>query len=168
MGAGKTSVGQALAARLKWRFVDLDDRIEAREGRAIRDIFEHSGEPAFRKTESAELQILLKELSASATVAALGGGAFVQPENAAILGAFASPIVFLDAPVETLAERCGSATGGRPLFRDPQSFQELYEARRPAYMSATLRVNTAGKSVKEVADEIISLLRLRTEAKESQ
>ena len=168
MGAGKTSVGRALAARLKWRFVDLDDRIEAREGRTIREIFDQSGEAAFRKTESAELRTLLKEIDETATVAALGGGAFVQPDNAALLRRVAAPVVFLDAPVETLSERCSPAVGVRPLFRDPQSFRALYEARRPVYMGATIRVDTAGKSVEAVADEIISALGLKPESGELQ
>jgi len=168
MGAGKTSVGRALAARLGWRFLDLDDRIEAREGRTVREIFEQSGEAAFRRSESAELQTLLNEVNGTATVAALGGGAFVQPDNAASLRQLAAPIIFLDAPVETLSERCWSAMEVRPLFRDAQSFRRLYEARRPVYMGATIRVDTAGKSIEAVADEIISTLGLKSESRESQ
>jgi shikimate kinase len=168
MGAGKTCVGRALAERLGWRFVDLDDRIEAREGRTIRHIFEQSGEEAFRKAESAELRALLTELNGSTTVAALGGGAFVQPQNAALLRQTLAPIVFLDAPVEVLTERCWSALGVRPLFRDPESFRALLDARRPAYLGATRRVDTAGKSIEAVAHEIITTLDLQAESRDVQ
>src|SRR5437868_876620 len=156
MGARKTSVGRVLAARLGWRFIDLDDRIEAREGRTVRDIFEQSGEAVFRKAESAELRALIDDLDRTPTIAALGGGAFVQPENAAVLRESAAPTVFLDASVEILTERCEPAVGARPLFRDPKSFRALHYARRPASLGATLRVDTAGKSIDAVADEIVT------------
>ena len=168
MGAGKTSVGRVLAARLGWQFVDLDDRIEAREGRTVREIFEQSGEAAFRKAESEQLRILLGELNRYSTVTALGGGAFIQPDNAASLRQADAPIVFLDAPVEILAERCWSALGVRPLFRDPESFRALHDARRPVYLGATCRVDTAGKSVDAVADEIITTLGLQAESRDGQ
>jgi len=168
MGAGKTSVGRVLAARLGWRFIDLDDRIEAREGRTIGEIFEESGEAAFRKVESAELRALMDDLDRTPKVAALGGGAFVQPENAALLRESAAPTVFLDASVDILTERCGPAVGARPLFRDRKSFRALHDARRPAYLGATLRVDTAGKSIDAVADEIITRLGLQVESRDAQ
>src|SRR5260370_38013393 len=84
MGAGKSSVGRALGERLGWTFVDLDERIERREGRAVAELFRSSGEQKFRRAERAALDVLVKELrSASAMIVALGGGAFVQKENAA-------------------------------------------------------------------------------------
>ena len=168
MGAGKTSVGRVLATTLGWRFIDLDDRIEAREGRKIREIFEQSGEAVFRNAESAELRALLAELNGPATVAALGGGAFVQPENAALLQRSAAPIIFLDATVEVLAERCCSELGVRPLFQDPASFRALHESRRPAYLAATLRVDTTSKSIDAVADEIIARLGLQAKSRDVQ
>src|SRR5690349_23664009 len=79
MGAGKTTVGQALAARLGWKFADLDRLIEAREGQSIEAIFRSSGEASFRRLEHS---LLLQSLNSSAegVVLALGGGAFAQPE----------------------------------------------------------------------------------------
>ncbi len=78
MGAGKTSVGKALASQLGWDFDDLDDRIQAREGLKIQQIFENSGEAAFRKIEHESLRDLLTEIGSSTRVVALGGGAYAE------------------------------------------------------------------------------------------
>src|SRR5437764_11992984 len=103
MGAGKSTVGRALGQRLNWVFEDLDDRIEAREGRTVAEIFRDSGEAKFRKAEHAALQHVLQELrGGGARIVALGGGAFVQKENAAVLKESSVQTVFLDPPGEEL------------------------------------------------------------------
>src|SRR5437899_13103159 len=83
MGAGKTSIGRALVQRLGWRFLDLDDLVESREGRSIAEIFARSGESGFRSAETMTLKELLtaKSLTGSSMVLALGGGGMNQPEN---------------------------------------------------------------------------------------
>lgn len=154
MGAGKSSVGRALSVRLGWGFEDLDDRIQSREGRSIGRIFRESGEDEFRRAETDALRELMGELRDSPRVVGLGGGAFVQAENAALLAQTQSPIVFLDAPVEELFRRCQRENVERPLRQDQKQFRQLYEARRPRYMLGTLRVETAGKSVDAVAVEV--------------
>jgi len=79
MGAGKSSVGRALGQRLNWIFEDLDDRIQAREGRTVAEIFRDSGESEFRRAERAALQDVLRELTGGGfRIVALGGGAFVR------------------------------------------------------------------------------------------
>jgi len=162
MGAGKTSVGQALAAALGWRFVDLDDRVQAREGRSVAEIFRDSGEAAFRMAETAALRELLDELDhARPTVAALGGGAFVQDENAWLLAEAGDPMVFLDAPYEVLHQRCRSQDAARPLFQDESRFRALYETRRPHYLRAPVRIDTTHHTVTQVAADIIQRLQLR-------
>ncbi|HZP16570.1 MAG TPA: shikimate kinase [Terriglobales bacterium] len=160
MGAGKTSVGRALAQRMGWRFEDLDDRIQKREGRSIEQIFEQTGESGFRTLESAVLQEILTWQASEPLVLALGGGAFVREEMQDLLRRAGIPAVFLDAPVEELFRRCDQPGLVRPLRRNPVQFRELYEQRRPAYMKAFLRIETSGKTVTEVAEEIISELRL--------
>ncbi len=161
MGAGKTSVGRELAARLGWRFVDLDDRVEEREKKSVAEIFRDSGETAFRKAETLALRALLEELDHERpTVAALGGGAFVQDENAWLLAEAGDPMVFLDAPYEVLHQRCSPQGSARPLFLDEARFRELYETRRPHYLRAQLRVDTTHHSVAQVATEIIERLKL--------
>lgn len=158
MGAGKTSVGGALAQRLGWRFLDLDDRIEAREGRSIAAIFHESGEKVFRQAETAALRQVVGELDRGSAVVALGGGAFVQPENGAMLCEAGWPVVFLDAPVEELWRRCAGHGAERPLSRDQNQFRQLYESRRSSYMKADLCVDTSAKSVEAVAEEVASRL----------
>ncbi len=161
MGAGKTSVGHALALKLGWRFLDLDHRIETQAGQTIAEIFQASGETEFRRAETAALRELLDELRQdAAAVVALGGGAFIQAENARLLWEFGAPVVFLDAPVEELRRRCRHVGAARPLFADENQFRQLYEARRSGYMAAGLRVETSGKTVLQVATEITQQLGL--------
>ncbi len=160
MGAGKTSVGCALAAMLGWRFVDLDERITARTGRSITEIFQRDGEESFRQVESDELWRLLGELHTTYTVASLGGGAWMQAENTEALRRASLPVMFLDAPVEELWRRCLPEQGTRPLLQNEDAFRQLHEARRAAYRYATQRVETQGRSVEEVARHIALLLGL--------
>lgn len=168
MGAGKTSVGRALARRLRWRFVDLDDRIEARAGRSIAAIFAESGEEAFRQAETAALRDLLGELHVERpAVVALGGGAPVRKENAELLTACGELLVFLDAPFEVVRARCRATPTERPLIREPEPARQLYEDRRPHYLKASLRVDTASQSVEQAAAEIAMALSLEAR-KENQ
>jgi shikimate kinase len=160
MGAGKTSVGRALSRQLGWVFEDLDECIQAREAQTIEQIFRLAGEAAFRIVEHEAIRELLSRPGSSPRVVALGGGAFAQSENAALLGAAGFPIVFLDAPVEELWRRCQLEPLERPLRRDPEQFRRLYEVRRPHYMAATLRIETSGKDVESVAAEIARSLGL--------
>jgi len=166
MGAGKSSVGRALGQRLNWLFEDLDDRIQAREGRSVAEIFRDSGESAFRQAEHAALQHVVDELRrGSARVVALGGGAFVQKENASLLQSSGVPTVFLDAPVEELWERCrrqaSEAGAERPLLRSVEQFRELYKARRRSYAKASARIPTGDRTVEAIAAEIAKTLGLK-------
>ena len=166
MGAGKSSVGRALGQRLNWIFEDLDDRIEARERRTVAEIFRDSGELEFRRAEHAALQQVLQELAGGgARIVALGGGAFVQNENAALLKASGVPTVFLDAPVEELWERCctqARETGAeRPLLASMEQFRKLYETRRGNYSQASLKIQTGSRSVETIVDEIAETLGLK-------
>ncbi len=166
MGAGKSSVGRELGQQLNWLFEDLDDRIAARTGRTVAAIFRDAGEVEFRRVEHAALQQALRELrNGSSRIIALGGGAFVQKENAALLQASRVPTVFLDAPVEELWQRCctqANADGTeRPLLRSREEFQKLYETRRAGYRSAALHIQTASRTVEAIAAEIAEKLGLR-------
>jgi shikimate kinase len=163
MGAGKSSVGAALSRRLGWPFEDLDQRIQTREKRSIEEIFRQSGEAVFRQVEHAALRSLVEELGASTStrIVALGGGAFAQAENVALLDRSGFATVFLDAPVEELFRRCREQRDlDRPLRGSLQEFRKLYESRRPRYMEAGLRIETAGKDVEDVAAEAIANLRI--------
>ena len=160
MGAGKTSVGRALSRKLRWRFEDLDDRIQAREGRTIPEIFRQSGEAGFRRSELAALRDLLADMESGPMVAALGGGAFVQEEVASLLEKAGSATVFLDAPTEELWRRCAQDVIDRPLRRREAEFRQLYEARRPRYLRARVRVDTEGRGIEQIVGAIVSGLEL--------
>jgi len=160
MGAGKTSVGRALSRRLGLSFEDLDDRIQNREGKTIEQIFRESGEAEFRRVETAALRELLGEVRQSQSVVALGGGAFVQAGNAALIEEAAIHSVFLDAPVEELLRRCEQEQKERPLRQNPEQFRELYQERRKSYLRAALRIETSGKDVDTVAAEVACSLGL--------
>jgi shikimate kinase len=108
--------------------------------------------------EHAALRELLSDLDPSPVVIALGGGAFVQAENAELLGSAGIPSVFLDAPVDELFRRCQEQQLDRPLRRDPEQFRQLHEARRQGYMAAILRIETSGKDVDTVAEEVANRL----------
>ncbi len=165
MGAGKSSVGRALGEQLGWTFEDLDDRIERREERKVEEIFRESGESGFREAEHAALRELLGELRAGeARIVALGGGAFVQKQNARLIEAGRIPTVFLDATVEELWRRCRNQAERqgmeRPLLGSLESFRELYEARQPHYLKASFRQETGGKTVERIAAEVVEALGL--------
>jgi shikimate kinase len=165
MGAGKTSVGRALSRHLGWRFEDLDDRIQARDGRTIPEIFQQSGEAHFRRSEIASLQELLAEVeSGPPLIAALGGGAFAQQEIASLLEGAGRITVFLDAPADELWRRCGADVVDRPLRREEAEFRRLYEKRRPRYLQAKVRVETEGREIERIVREIAGGLRLESRA----
>lgn len=161
MGAGKTSVGRALAQRLHCTFEDLDDRIIEREGRTIAEIFRDSGEPAFRNAEHKALRHLLEELrQGDIRVIALGGGAFAHKRNSMLLRGMA--VVFLDAPVDELWSRCSrqAADSGteRPLLKQMNQFRKLYGLRRRSYLQAAVTIQTGGRAVEAIAGEIAEML----------
>lgn len=152
MGAGKTSVGRALAQRLDRVFVDMDTWLEEREGMSIAQLFAAKGEAYFRARESA----LCRELATGENlVIATGGGALVNPENRA---AFSNAqIVCLDASVDEIARRLEQDTT-RPLLQGNARAQieNLLAARRAAYAQIALRVSTDGQSPEQIAQAIVT------------
>jgi shikimate kinase len=161
MGAGKTVVAKEVAAQLAWRFVDLDELVENRQGWSISEIFKQKGEAEFRRLECSSLIELIGSMERDPVALALGGGAFAQSKVQECLSHAGIPAVFLDAPVQELFQRCEQAGIERPLRRDFDDFRNLYERRRPEYLKAAMRVETAGKAVSAIAEEIISGLQLR-------
>jgi shikimate kinase len=160
MGAGKTTVGRALAKSLGWNFLDLDDVIEQCEQKSVAEIFASFGEPAFRSMESAALTALLQDQQASSDlVLALGGGAFVQKQNRDALNAAGAITVLLEAPLEELRRRCQAEQKARPLAKQDARFNELFAARRADYALARFTVQTLGKPVEQVTAEIEHLLK---------
>jgi len=157
MACGKSSVGQELARRLDWDFVDLDVRIESRERQTIPEIFRDRGESGFRLAETSALRELTEALERNTlkrnVVVALGGGAFAQAENRELLRPW--PSIFLDVPLEELWQRSQEEATKRPLRKDdPTEFARLHEHRLPFYRQATVTVVTSGKDPASLCEEV--------------
>jgi shikimate kinase len=139
MGAGKSTVGRNLANSLGWSFFDTDAEIEAAEKVAIAEIFESRGEPEFRRIETAVIRQHVSSVERGRpAVLALGGGAFSQPANRALLENNGIT-VWLDCPFETVQRRIAHTTH-RPLARDPKAFAALFESRRDHYRLADIHL----------------------------
>jgi shikimate kinase len=159
MGAGKSSVGRALASRMGWQFCDLDQVIEKREGRTVAEIFAEREEAGFRMAETKALEELLQDPSRKTDlVIALGGGTFTQAQNRRILEEADAITVLLEAPVDELRRRCSADRTVRPLAGDEGRFARLYQERLAAYRMARHKVNTMGKTVEDVTAEIAGIL----------
>ena len=157
MGSGKTTVGQKLAQRLGWRFFDLDGSIEQTLSCTIAQIFAERGVPFFRQVEHETLRAFLAEAEQGlASVVALGGGTFAQPQNFLLIRSTAGVTLWLRCSPDQLLFRCATMTN-RPLFRDEASFRQLYDERLPFYQQADYTVDTEGRSPEEVVDGIIRL-----------
>jgi shikimate kinase len=99
-------------------------------------------------------------------VIALGGGAFAQKTNAALLAASGFPTIFLDASVEELWQRCSrqadQSGAERPLLKNMRQFRQLYQSRRKSYQKASLKIATGGRTVDAVAADIANALALKS------
>jgi shikimate kinase len=158
MGAGKTTIGAALARRLDCRLLDLDEYIAGREGRSIQAIIDEHGEARFRQTETQALREALEDETAQ--VIALGGGTWMSEANRALVGEYEGFTVWLDTPFELCWQRIIGAGDTRPLGRDLERARRLYEERRALYALAPLRITLDEASDPEaIATEIVNALR---------
>ena len=136
MGAGKTTVGRELAARVDAPFFDLDDLIQSAEKLSIKDIFAHHGEPYFRKRER---DLLRSTRNLEFGIIATGGGTFTFDENIPFIQSEGIS-VFLSAPYALLRSRINDKAGERPLFRDDLSTHELYANRIKYYRMSDITI----------------------------
>jgi len=159
MAAGKSVVGKRLARRLKRRFVDLDQAIEAKAGMAVAAIFRRKGEKYFRALEK---QLLREVLEKDGQVIATGGGAILDEDNLRLLKEKAL-IVCLTAGPETLLTRLGVGKE-RPLLEGEdrrQRIEELLKLREESYARAHLRIKTDDLTVEEVVEKILEATGIR-------
>lgn len=157
-GAGKTSVGKALAKKLSLNFLDSDKVIEEKSGKSISEIFITDGEPAFREMERAAVIDLIESQDG---VIALGGGSVMDLEVSKRLLPMAN-VVFLDVSISNAAPRVGFNRDRPLLLGNPrQQWIALMEKRRSTYEAlAKARVSTDNKKPVEVVEEIVRELAL--------
>jgi shikimate kinase len=157
-GAGKTSVGKALAKKLSLNFLDSDKVVEEKSGKSISEIFITDGEPAFREMERAAVIDLIENQDG---VIALGGGSVMDLEVSKRLLPMAN-VVFLDVSISNAAPRVGFNRDRPLLLGNPrQQWIALMEKRRSTYEAlAKARVSTDNKKPVEVVEEIVKELAL--------
>jgi shikimate kinase len=157
-GAGKSRVGRLVAERLRWRFVDTDVEIERRTGRTVPEIFAAEGEPRFRAIER---DVVARVAQRSAAVIATGGGAILDPGSRELLWS-GNLVVCLDASAEQIAERLARSRERRPLLAGPDpsaAIRGLLAERAPLYALAHRTIVTDGRTLGEIANEVIQALR---------
>ena len=149
-GAGKTTVGKALALRLEWAHVDTDHLIEAFFGRALQDVFDSLGREKFLKVE----EEIVSQLGIKRAVVSTGGSVVYGPLALARLKEL-GPVVHLEPGLEAARTRVGDAQGRGLAIGDGQSFEDLYNERKPLYHAAAdLTVPSQGSSAEVCAEAI--------------
>ncbi|GAB1641657.1 shikimate kinase [Krasilnikovia sp. MM14-A1259] len=148
-GAGKSTVGHALAALLDVPFADTDAQIEERAGKPIPDIFVEDGEPAFRALERVTVADALADFDG---VLALGGGAIMNADTRAALAGHV--VAYLSVELSDAVKRVGLGAGRPMLSVNPRAtLRYLMDQRRPLYESvATHTIATDGRTPQEIAE----------------
>jgi shikimate kinase len=156
MGSGKTTVGELVAGRLGWPYLDSDAEVEEATGKTVPEIFGEQGEPAFR---AAETQALRRALGVEPVVVSVAGGAVLDAGNRRMLRD-GGTVVWLRAQVATLTERVGDGHGRPLLDGDPaRALGELDAARRPLYEDvADAVVDVDDRTPEKVADAVLDVL----------
>lgn len=152
MGTGKSAIGQRLAVRLQLEFIDMDERIEARQGRTISAIFAQDGEPAFRTLE----RNLVRELAPpQGRVIATGGGVVLNPDNIRDFQA-GGLVICLKAQPEIIFQRVAQ-NRNRPLLNTPDPrarIAALLAERNPFYEAISESVDTSALSISQIVDDL--------------
>jgi shikimate kinase len=159
MGAGKSTIGRRLSARLRLPFLDADTEIEAAAGMSIPDIFETHGEPHFRDGEA---RVIARLLDGGPVVLATGGGAFMREDTRARIGDKAVSI-WLKADADIIMKRV-KRRADRPLLQTPDpaaTVGRLIEQREPVYRNADITIWSRDVPHEKIVDECIDALHAR-------
>jgi len=154
MGAGKTAVGRILADRLNRLFIDTDRLVETGARATVAEVFEKEGENGFRQRER---RALVSAATGPPAVVSAGGGLFADRGNRKTIE-LSGVAVWLDAPFEECFERCEGEIGKRPLFRDEETLEQLYESRRDEYANADIVVESMDRKPEIIADDVVQRL----------
>jgi shikimate kinase len=157
-GAGKSSIGKALAKELNLNFIDSDSEIEKISHKKISEIFIEDGEPAFRLLE---VDVVRRVLADFDGVISLGGGAPINPEIQEVLGGANYPVVFIDVSIAQAATRIGFNKDRPLLLVNPrQQWISLMNDRRPIYEKlASQTISSDNQKPHEVAKQISDKLK---------
>ncbi len=154
MGSGKSTVGPLVAERLGWKFVDVDDVIEAEAGCTIPELFRRDGEAAFRERESATIARLA---GGDALVLALGGGAIEDAATRSLLiDAPKTLLVHLEIELATTLERCRGTEHLRPVLADEANLASRYARRLPLYRTAHVSIAVDALTPEQAAEAIVA------------
>lgn len=156
MGTGKTAVGQALAKKLGFEFLDTDLMVEQETGKTITEIFEREGESLFREYEK---KMVKKALEKEKVVVATGGGAVTDPENLKLMKE-KGIVIGLAASPDMILERI-ARFDTRPLMKTKdqlKKIQKLLSERSPYYRKADKIIDTTAKRLDETVEEIFKAL----------
>jgi shikimate kinase len=159
MGAGKSSIGRRLAARLSLRFIDADHEIERAAGMSIPDIFAKHGEAYFRAGEARVIARLLEE---GPQVLATGGGAVLDAQTRALIRT-KSVSIWLKAELDVLLKRT-KRRNDRPLV---DRIKDLLPQREPLYAEADITVQSRDEPHETIVDEIVAAVAERLEKERS-
>lgn len=157
MGAGKSSVGRALADLSEREFLDTDLMLQNRLGRPIPQIFQVYGEDCFRDHETS----LLRSLEPSASILSTGGGIVLREENWVEMRRLGITI-FLDTPDEILIQRLEQSKKRRPLLEAEDwkdRVQKILSFRRPLYERADVRVPIVDEDIEHAATRVLNAIR---------
>ncbi|NPA54111.1 MAG: shikimate kinase [Aquificae bacterium] len=151
MGSGKSTVGKILSEKTGLKFIDIDEEIEKKQGKKIKDIFKEKGEKFFRNLEKEEIKNLAQK---EGFIVSTGGGLGANPENMKIMKKNGI-VVWIDVSLDEILRRCGNDME-RPLLNQPyESLKNLYEERKKVYSQAHIHIQGENKVPEKIAEEIL-------------
>jgi shikimate kinase len=153
MGSGKSTLGPLLAARLGWKFLDVDEVIEAEAAATIAELFARHGEPAFRAREA---ETIARLAATDSLVLALGGGAIEHDATRALLlTAPGTLLIHLEVTLATTLQRCRGTEQTRPILADQANLEARYQRRLPLYRKAHISIPVDALIPEQAVEQIL-------------